>query len=320
MIIRKKLSDTRWLAVTALVLVCLGCSAQTSWQSPLLRDHELVGRIWLSEQNRFISRSELISLVQQRSLLLLGEKHDNPDHHRLRLELLRAVLLPDGRSQVVLEMMERSQQVAIDTLVAGKLPSDDTTLADRLDWDTEGWPWALYGPVVKLALQRDAGIRAGNINRSEVMQIYSNSEDGEAIRGLNTEQLAQLERDIDSSHCGMLPPGQFPAMVRVQQARDKRMADALMSGIDRFDQAILLAGNYHIRHDLGVPNYLDHQLDHQISEPPLSIAFLEVDPDQTHPEAYLQRFSQQNAYDVIWFTPALRQNDYCADMRASQSQ
>ncbi|MEX2335561.1 MAG: ChaN family lipoprotein, partial [Pseudohongiella sp.] len=214
-------------------------------------------------------------------MLLLGEKHDNPDHHRLRLELLRAVLLPDGRSQVVLEMMERSQQVAIDTLVAGKLPSDDTALTARLDWDTEGWPWVLYGPVVKLALQRDASMRAGNINRSEVMQIYSNSEDGEAIRGLNTEQLAQLERDIDSSHCGMLPPGQFPAMVRVQQARDKRMADALMSGIDRFDQAILLAGNYHIRHDLGVPNYLDHQLDHQISEPPLSIAFLEVDPDQT---------------------------------------
>lgn len=303
--------------LTLLALTCIGCAgpaAQTSWQSPLHQDHSLVGEIWHSERNRFMSRDELLTLQQQHALLLLGEKHDNPDHHRLRLQLLDDLLPSAGSTLLVLEMLERFQQDNIDEIADSDLPADDARLAARLEWDNEGWPWEFYGPVLGLALQRGASLRAGNINSDDVMQIYSDTVDHNT-QMLNTRQLAQLARDIDSSHCGMLPSDQFPAMVRVQQARDKQMADALMSAADGFDKGILLAGNYHIRHDLGVSNYLDKN---SVGRP-LSIAFLEVDPEQENPEAYQQQFSEQRAYDVIWFTPALRQDDYCADMRASQA-
>ena len=318
MITRKKSSESRLLATASLALMFVGCiapSAQMSWQSPLFQDHELVGKIWLSEQDRFVTRAELTSLLEQNPLLLLGEKHDNADHHRLRLELLQTLLLPADQSLVVLEMMQRSQQDRLDALATDDSPFEDTTLATRLAWDTDGWPWEFYGPAVTLALQRGASLRAGNIDSRDIMQVYSDSSDSNT-QVLDGEQLAQLERDIDSSHCGLLPPSQFPAMVRVQQARDQQMANVLMSDINMFDQGILLAGNYHIRHDLGVPNYLGE------SSPgrPLSVAFLEVDPDYTDPEDYLQQFSQQNAYDVIWFTPALRQDDYCAEMSAAREQ
>jgi len=318
LITRKKLSEIfLWTTLTLTGASCTSPAAQTLWQSPLHQDHVLVGKIWLTDQNRLISREELLTHLQQNPLLLLGEKHDNPDHHRLRLALLHDVLLPDSRSQLVLEMMQRTQQTQIDALATaeGSL-ADHTTVASELAWDNAGWPWHFYGPAVMLALERGSRLRAGNINHSEVMQIYRDTDAGNKRQALETEQLAQLERDIDSSHCGMLPPAQFPAMVRVQQARDQAMADALMSGPDSLDQRILLAGNYHIRHDLGVPNYLDGR----ITRRPLSVAFLEVDPEYDTPDKYLQQFSETYAYDVIWFTPALTQDDYCAGMRASQTQ
>ena len=174
MITRKKSSESRLLATASLALMFVGCiapSAQMSWQSPLFQDHELVGKIWLSEQDRFVTRAELTSLLEQNSLLLLGEKHDNADHHRLRLELLQTLLLPADQSLVVLEMMQRSQQDRLDALATDDSPFEDTTLATRLAWDTDGWPWEFYGPAVTLALQRGASLRAGNIDSRDVMRF-----------------------------------------------------------------------------------------------------------------------------------------------------
>jgi uncharacterized iron-regulated protein len=268
----------------------------------------------MAAQQRFVSREELLTRLQQSPVLLLGEKHDNPDHHRLRLLLLEPLLLSSDSALLVLEMLNRGQQAHIDTLATDSLPPEGPALAEHLAWNEEAWPWQFYGPAVSLARQRGAQLRAGNIDDSDVMAIYRDTRPA-SPQTLAAEQLAQLERDIDSSHCGMLPAEQFPAMVRVQQARDQQMADALTADPDRFDRRILLAGNYHIRHDLGVPNYLPEQM-----SAPLSVAFLEVDPEHDVPTDYLQQFSDIAAYDVIWFTPALRPDDYCADMRAGSSQ
>ena len=324
MIIRKKSSDCLTLLTLMLMLSCTGLSAvaksaaptdsQPVWESPLHQDHPLTGKIWLTAAQRFITRNELLSQLQQSPVLLLGEKHDNPDHHRLRLSLLDSLLSPGKKSLIALEMMERRQQTHIDALATNYQDLQAAQLADHLAWDEQGWPWQFYGPAVTLSLQRGASLAAGNIDSADVMAIYRDATPT-APQLLDTQQLAQLERDIDSSHCGLLPAEQFPAMVRVQQARDQKMADVLMSGRNTFDQRILLAGNYHIRRDLGVPNYLPGPMSRQS----VSVAFLEVDPESDEPTAYLQQFSDVAAYDVIWFTPALRQDDYCADMRAAQN-
>ena len=324
MTIQKKSSDSFLLLALVLALgglVFPAASAQLDsrnqgqphWQSPLHQDHPLAGKIWMVAQQQFITQDQLLARLQLSPVLLLGEKHDNPDHHRLRLALLDRLLLSADSALMVLEMLNRNQQSHIDTLTTEDLPPEGLALAERLTWNSEAWPWQFYGPAVTLALQRGTRLLAGNINDGEIMEIYRDSRPT-SPQPLAADQLQQLERDIDSSHCGMLPAEQFPAMMRVQQARDQQMADALMADPGRFDQRILLAGNYHIRHDLGVPNYLPEQM-----SAPLSVAFLEVDPEHDVPADYLQQLSDIAAYDVIWFTPALRPDDYCADMRAGSN-
>jgi hypothetical protein len=47
----------------------------------------------------------------------------------------------------------------------------------------------------------------------------------------------------------------------------------------------------------------------------VALSFMEVDPEITDPSEYLQQFGAVPAYDFIWFTPAISNEDYCASLR-----
>lgn len=287
------------------------------WRAGLYTDHTLAGQIWLAADNRFIRRDELLSLLSDADLVLLGEKHDNPDHHDLRLGVLQSLLAGDGKTLLVMEMMTQAQQTAVDTLSASKPLPDPASWQALLAWD-EGWTWDYYQPAISLALQSNTQLLAGNIHAEQLMEIYRSTESDDAEQVLNAQQLSKLAQDIDISHCGMLPQSQIPAMVRVQQARDQQMASALLSA-GEFTQRILLAGNYHIRHDLSIPNYLRSAAiksdgDTEAGRRILNLAFLEVDPALTAAEDYLADADADTVYDLIWFTPAVQAEDYCADL------
>lgn len=277
------------------------------WQSSLHNNHPLVGHIWDSSKSAFITQDELLTSLIDAELLLLGEKHDNPDHHRLRLTILERLM---GEGQPVLlamEMLTESQQGAIDSLAEmDTLPPSENWQA-LLSWD-EGWTWEFYEPALRAGLTANATIVAGNIGGETMMQVYRAQPAEQHQVALNEAQLQRLAEEIDVGHCGMLPAAQIPPMVRVQQARDEQMAQALITPGD-FAQRILLAGNFHVRHDLSVPNYLAAE-----TVPPISVAFLEVDPAATQVSEYLADAAGDFVYDFIWFTPAVRGDDYCADM------
>lgn len=299
-------------------LIVLGCVAMQPgdaqlWQSQLYTDHVLVGRIWDSEGDRFIEAPELLSRIEGVSYILLGEKHDNPDHHALQLQVLEHALATESVSNVAFEMMSSDQQPLLQDQSSLALSSLDE-IRERLSWDSDGWNWDFYGPLVQSALEARVRVSAANISNDEMMQVYGEPSPAEIVDVLDAQTMTALEKDIDESHCGMLPESQFPAMVRVQQARDYAMASSLAGRDDRRAQ-VLIAGNYHIRRDLGVPNYILHARQGLDPRQIVSIAFMEVDAASTQPADYLQQFGGVKAYDYIWFTPAVSDEDYCASMR-----
>lgn len=301
----------------AIFSVVLSAQAQIelppSWESSLYADHLLVGQIWDSKRDRFVQPAELIDSIESASYLLLGEKHDNPDHHLLQLTLLDYFLAQQQVSSVAFEMMDSDQAQLLAQLQTQQISSLDE-LKNFLQWDEEGWEWPFYGPMVNSAYKAGVPIAAANINDEAMMRVYSEPASAEISAVLEQDAMTQLDKDIDESHCGLLPESQFPAMVRVQQARDNSMA-AAMSEIDSAQLGILIAGNYHIRHDLSVPNYLLYQQSGSTREQIISLAFMEVDPSEDNPEAYLQQFSEHRAYDFIWFTPSISNEDYCASLQ-----
>ena len=300
-------------------LLPLQVSAQLAgsspWQSELYIDHELIGRIWDSRRGQFVTDVELWDTILESSYVLLGEKHDNPDHHTLQLRIFQALISVDKVDKLTMEMLDSTASENLDAFLETPFESEEA-LKNFLNWDDQGWSWAYYGALIQAAHRAGVPVTAGNLAAETVMQIYSSptATDIEAV--LDAEEMSRLLADIDESHCGLLPESQFPPMVRVQQTRDNTMARSLLLDEEKnHGLAVLITGNYHARKDLGVPNYLIAQHPELEWSDILSLAFLEVVLGEMDPRAYLDKFSDRSAYDFIWFTPAVSNADYCDSMR-----
>ena len=284
-----------------------------AWVSPLHAGHALVGRIWDNRLQQFVTPEELLAGLREARFLLLGEKHDNADHHRLQLSVLESLIAANAVSGVAFEMIDASRAPKL-AGIAGREFTAEEELRAWLEWD-EGWEWEFYSPLLRSSLAAGLPVAAANIDESAVMDIYQGG--GPTLPEDIFDQAAmdKLYADIDESHCGLLPESQFPAMVRVQQARDLAMAQALRSLADGDGAALLIAGNYHARQDLGVPNFLLALDAGTGREEIISLAFLEVQPAELVPASYLERFGGVAEHDYLWFTPAVEEQDYCAQLR-----
>jgi uncharacterized iron-regulated protein len=300
-----------WL-LAGLLMVPSHADTGHNWQSTLHHDHPLTGLIINTDTGTETSLVELLAKLQRADIVLLGEKHDNPDHHNLRHGLLQHLIDASAVASLSMEMLTTAQLPGIQNANRAGMLSDED-LRQTLDWDA-GWNWEFYRAPLQSALAAGVSLRAANIDRATIGRIYAG--ESEPPR-LANDQMARLFEEIDRSHCGLLPESQFAAMVRVQQARDMEMAAALTRTIDteldRSGPHILMAGNFHVRHDLGVSNYLG---DRELTV--YSIAFLEVSPGSANFADYLNQFSDRKVFDYIWFTPAIEVPDYCATMRAGR--
>jgi len=283
------------------------------WESALYTDEPLVGKIWHSASEQFVDVQDLANAIDSARYLLLGEKHDNPDHHSLQLKVLNHLIEQARVAAVAFEMMDSDDQEALD-----QIPRQDLTnlenLKEHLKWDEDGWGWGFYGPLVLAVVLGDIPVAGANITDATMSEVYGEDAVPEAIAILDEETMQQLNLDIDESHCGLLPESQFPAMVRVQQARDYNMANSMASP-EAGKLSVLVAGNYHVRRDLGVPNYLLAREKTLKNEDILTLSFMEVEPGEADPVVYLQQFKSQLAFDYVWFTPAISDADYCASLR-----
>ena len=195
------------------------------------------------------------------AIVLLGEVHDNPEHHRLRLTLLRRALEAGWRPALALEQLDRERQADVER-ARRERPRDAQHVIEAAGGT--GWRWDFYRPFVALALEYELPLVAANLSRADAKAIAQGGlgtafdADARARLGLEREVPADLqaaqERAVHAGHCFALPPEAWPGLARAQLARDAVMADALRAHGPR--GVVLLAGNGHVRRDLGVPRWL----------------------------------------------------------------
>jgi uncharacterized iron-regulated protein len=250
------------------------------------------------QSGRMLTPRQLVDRLAVAQRVLVGEQHDNPDHHALELWLLQA--LDDQRPQgsLLLEMLTPDQQGRVDTVQRdirqGRYPAN---LTAELAWQ-QGWDWTLYGPVMRFALAQPYPVLSANLAAEEMGAIYHQRPALSGIRSTAAEVREHLLAQVRDSHCGLLPEDALPAMLAIQQQRDRRMARRM---IDAPSPAMLLAGSYHVRKDLGVPL---HMLDLGSSEDPVVLLFAQVGSDV-----------KPDSADYVWYTAALPDQDDCARMR-----
>src|SRR6476660_8354642 len=198
------------LIVGYVALAVSGCSV-TSWKSTFGRHHPLSGRIWDVSSARFIDRQSLISRLARADFLLLGERHDNLDHHLLQAEVLRSLIALGRRPAVGFEMFGLDDAKAITNHLA-RAPNDAAGLGRAVNWNKSGWPdWAMYQPIAEAALQARLQIVATNLPLATARKMNS---DGLAAlepsvrrelgldRPPSDAMFATMATDVRDSHCG----------------------------------------------------------------------------------------------------------------------
>jgi len=298
-----------------------------SWIASLDREHPLVGKIWDVRANAFIEASVLLGRVQQARFVLLGERHDNPDHHRLQAGVLESLLRAGRRPAVVLEMLELEQQSAVDRYLA----SPGATAAGfgaALAWEKTTWPpFAEYQPIFDAAISAKLPIVAGNIAQGTARALVKDGISAlppEQAKALHLEPAvpsaleAPLLDELRASHCGHLPEELLAPMALAQHARDAQLARALLDAAGRTESAgaVLIAGAGHVRSDRAVPYYL------RLDAPDTSIVSLamqEVEHGASDARHYVGDSATASGaapFDFIWFTPRRSDEDPCAAFKA----
>jgi uncharacterized iron-regulated protein len=305
-----------WTHLTGLTL---GGIPWEPWQAPLGQDHPLVGRIWDVVAGEFIESTALVDRLTRGRFVLLGEKHDNPDHHRLQTWLLRALIAAGRRPAVGFEMFTVDDAAAIARQLAAH-PTDAAGLAAAVNWQRSGWPdWVMYQPIAEAALHATLPIIATNLapamTRSLAQRGAASLDPTFATqygldRPLAPETQMAMAEEIRAAHCGYATDAaQVNAMLLVQRARDAQMAESLVAA-GQPDGAVLIAGAGHVRHDYGIPTYLATRMP---GASVIGVAFLEVSQDRLEPTAYAARFRRQTLpVDFVWFTPRVDDDDPCA--------
>jgi len=296
------------------------------WISTGLRDHPLAGRIWETGSRRFRTPEELVGRLAGARLILLGETHDNPDHHRIQAWIVARLLADGRRPGLALEMWGEDQQAAIDSHLSDH-PGDAAGLGPATGWAESGWPaFGQYLPVIAPVVARNLPLMAANLPRRLIRPVMA---DGLAALGAArrealgldrplSESLTQsMAREIIEAHCGQLSASRAATFVHVQIARDAVLADGLIRAARiAGDGAILIAGSGHVRTDRGVPRYLRLR---GAGGPIVSVAAIEVSAGRTDPADYAEAYGgAELPFDHAWFTPRRQRQDPCKAFNKKQ--
>lgn len=287
------------LLVAALLSACqASLPALPAWQSPEGLQHPELGQIVELRTGVLLTPEQLLARLAAAPKVLVGERHDNPDHHALQLWLLRALAAQRPQGSLLLEMLTPDQQVKVDqvraSIAAGQAPQD---ILSALAWQP-GWAWSLYGPLVQHVLRQPYPLLAANLERREIMQIYAQVPPLQGQASTAPPVREALLKQIRQSHCNLLPESQLPAMLAVQQQRDRRMAEALLAAPE---PSLLFAGAFHVRRELGVPLHLQDLG----AAKGVQVLILAEAGSQVAAEAA----------DFVWYTPAQPEQDHCAKLR-----
>lgn len=240
-------------------------------------------------------------LASRTPIVLLGEVHDNATQHAMRLEALKAIVAAGARPALLMEQFDRERQDDLERARRGEggVRVDADAIIAAASTKSSGWDWAYYRPFLTLALEHDLPIVAANVSRRDAFRIAMEGLAGSGFDAAVPADISERQTDlIVRSHCDTVDAAQGRKMADAQVARDQFMART----IERWQErgVVLLAGNGHVRRDIGVPRWLAPS----VATRTVVVGLIEVGDDAP------------GEYDRTLVTPRASREDPCAALRA----
>lgn len=261
------------------LLAYLAIFSSLFMQASLMADDCVpVGKVLQPTTNTWTNTTKLIQASADKKIVLLGEHHDNMEHHRWQLQMISGLHTLNSDIVLGFEMFPRKAQPVLNSWVNGKLTEQQ--FLTQVDWATY-WTFdaSLYMPLFHYARMNKIPIYALNIERSLISQVgkqgWENigadqregiSDPKPASDGYQ-QMLAGVFMQHGTNHSetpseelvskAMAIPG-FNRFVQSQLVWDRAMAEAIATGVNRHPQAQFIAvlGSGHMMYRYGVPEQL----------------------------------------------------------------
>lgn len=276
----RRRSYTRVPTLLLVILMSVWLVRPVSAEPTADSSHCVAPGTWLRmEDKHVLSNSEILKYASRQRAVLLGEHHDNPDHHRWQLQVVAGLYALHPDMVLGFEMFPREVQPVLDRWVAGEL-SEEEFLAQsnwRGNWNFDP---ALYLPVFHFARLNHVPMLALNVSRELFQEVQRKGweaippERRQGITDPATPSRDYLEmlagsfvqhRPAQSGHeqkgLDQFSPEEkqaFKRFVEGQQLWDRAMAQAV-ADVARKAKAPLVVGmmgSGHMMDGFGVPHQL----------------------------------------------------------------
>jgi len=219
------------------------------------------------KQRRNITFGQLIDALCAADVVCVGEIHTSEIHHRLQLQVIKALFARDERLGVGMEVFQEPFQDGIDRYIRREI--DEKEFLRRSEY-AKRWSvdWALYRPIVEFCRRNGVPIAALNAPKELTDRVsrvgYEKLTEGEKKKLGKIDFQVKEHRDFWLPRLGMIHGKKATAQQRKAKAErayqvmtvwDERMA----ANAARFQQdrgirrMVVLAGSSHLDRYFGIP-------------------------------------------------------------------
>ncbi len=233
------------------------------FSSHLVRSQNADAFTLVNSNGKKTSFKKMTKRMNQAEVVFFGEEHNCVIAHWFTLKLLKAWTASDSLNKTfALEMFERDQQEALDSLVEGQFElkelEDHTRTWSNFETD--------YAPFLALALQKDLQIIAANIPRKYANLLFKQGIDSlKALPESEKKNICPLEFTVDKelSQYAQLADmakqmgdrGKF--FIEAQAIKDATMAESIVKELEKGQTVFHLNGSYHSDFQQGILWYVN---------------------------------------------------------------
>jgi len=244
---------------------------------------------WVTNSGKTLDKNNVLKTLSSKKVVLLGEDHDNPEHHRWQHQTIAGIYAHQPNMVLGFESFPRSTQKYLDQWVAGEIEEKD--FLELVEWD-KIWHFNkdYYMPMFHFARMNKIPMYALNVERKLVAMVSQqgwNNVGEETKEGVTKPASVSLEylevlagvyaqhmpkhkssaahgKNEESSELSeemfrkIMDMPRFRSFVEGQSVWDRAMAEKIYQAIMVDKHAVLVGvmGAGHVMGDYGVPHQM----------------------------------------------------------------
>jgi len=235
--------------------------------------------------------------VQNKSVLFVGEYHDNYAHHLNQKKIIQQLHEQGKKIAIGMEMFQRPFQGVLDDYIAGKI--DEKTMLEKSEYFSRwGYDYKLYRPIMIYAKENHIPLIALNLDKKITKKISK-----KGLASLCKEDKNHIPKNLDFSdkrykqrlmqifndpeHLAAFPAKYRPNPDYLYQAQilwDETMAQSIATYLKNHPNTIMivLAGNGHLEYFVGIPNRVKRRINI-----PMSVILQDSEKEAAKADQYL---------------------------------